>query len=254
MVALYHTEALVLRARKYMEADSLLTLLTREKGKVSAIAKGVRKPNSRLRGGVQAFTHNDMLLYEGRNLDVVTQSQCLEAFVLLHEDMSAMAAASYWSELLDAMIEEGEKDQELFNLALSGFHALCLLPRKLTVRGLEIKLLSRLGYTPCLEKCVSCGCPAGGASHVLFAPQLGGILCRECSQAKPAVKQCCFSNEALAVWQQLLRMDLSKIGRLKLSAQGLGVLGQAVDEFLALLLERPLKSAPVLKEMMREAD
>lgn len=253
-MALYHTEALVLRARKYMEADSLLTLLTREKGKVAAIAKGVRQLNSRLRGGVQAFTYNDMVLHKGKSLDVVTQSQCLEAFTLLHEDLSAMAAASYWSELLDAMLEEGEKDEETFNLALSGFHALCLSPRRLTVRGLEIKLLAVLGYEPCLEKCVSCGRAAGGSSQVVFAPQIGGVLCRECSHARPAVKKCCLSNEALAAWQQLLRMDLSKTGRLKLSAQGLMILGQAVDEFLAVILERPLKSRPVLKEMMWGGD
>ena len=78
---LYKTETLVLRSVKYREADSLLTLLTKEKGKVKAIAKGVRKINSRLRGGVQLFTHNQMLLY---HIEICTLLPRVSAWKLLH--------------------------------------------------------------------------------------------------------------------------------------------------------------------------
>ena len=151
----YQTEAVVLRSRKYLEADCLLTLLTKEKGKLSAIAKGVRKSKSKLRGGVQVFTLNDMLLYRGRNLDTVTQSQCLETFAPLQEDLRSVAAASYWSELLDSLTPERERDIRLFQLAVAGLHLLCLSSNEIIVRGLEIKLLSYLGYRPHLDGCVA---------------------------------------------------------------------------------------------------
>lgn len=247
-MALYRTEAIILRGRKYLEADSLLTVLTKQKGKVSVIAKGVRKPNSRLRGGVQVFTYNDMLLHQGRNLDIVTQSQCLEAFIELQEDIKSMTAACYWGELLDAFTQEGESDPELFNLALAGFHLLCLSPTILSVKALEVKLLSVLGYRPCLGSCVACGQPL--TAQVSFSVRLGGALCQSCTLVQGS--SCDFSHEALNIWQQLLKMDLSKISRLKVSLRGLSLLEKVVDEFILTQLDFPLKSRNLLKEMIQE--
>lgn len=244
----YRTAALVLRSRKYLEADSLLTLFTEKKGKLTAIAKGVRKPSSRLRGGTLVFTHNDMLLAEGRNLDIVTQSQCLEAFATLQENMTAIAAASYWSELLDALTPEREVDPLQFQLALAGYHILCLDASELVVKALEMKLLSLLGYRPQLGKCVSCGRTVAGEIKISFSLSLGGVTCAACN---PGDAIFC-SPEALAVWQQLLRLDLSKLKRLKITPQGMAILDRVMEEFLLRQLDYPLKSRPVLKEIMRE--
>lgn len=231
-----------------MEADSLLTLLTQKRGKIGAIAKGVRKPSSRLRGGVQVFTHNDMLLHQGRNLDIVTQSQCLEAFTPLQDDIKAMAAACYWSELLDALVPEGENDPQLFGLALAGYHLLCLADFSgLLMRGLEIKLLAVLGYKPLLEKCVSCGKDLSGDRQIWFSPLSGGVLCGQCGGTR--ADRHYFTHEALSAWQQMSVMDLSKLRRLKITAQGLKLLEEAVDSFLLVQLDYPLKSKAVLKEI-----
>ena len=246
---MYHTEAVVLRSRKYLETDSLLTLLTQKKGKIGAIAKGVRKPNSRLRGGVQVFTHNDMLLHQGRNLDIVTQSQCLEAFTPLHDDIKAMAAAFYWSELLDSLVPEGEADPQLFQLALAGYHFLSLSGvSEILIRGLEIKLLSLLGYKPLMDRCVSCGKEFSGDAQIWFSPGLGGVLCGFCGANRPDRQY--FSQEALSAWQQMFIMDLSKLGRLKITTTGLKILEQATGSFLLVQLDYPLKSKAVLKEML----
>ena len=247
----YRTEAVVLRSRKYMEADSLLTLLTQKRGKIGAVAKGVRKPNSRLRGGVQVFSHNDMLLHKGKNLDIVTQSQCLEAFMPLQEDMKAMAAACYWSELLDSLVPEGEIDPELFKLALAGYHLLCLSAAEQVIRGLEAKLLSLLGYRPFLDKCVFCGGILPEYAPIWFSTRLGGVLCNACGQTKGVPNRYNFSHEVLNAWQQMLKMDLSKLGRLKITPQGQKILEQVMDNFLFVQLDYPLKSKPILKVMLQ---
>lgn len=251
-MGLYRTEAIVLRSRKYLETDSLLTLLTTHKGKVGAIAKGVRKPSSRLRGGVQVFTHNEMLLYQGRNLDIVSQSTCLESFTLLQEDMLAMTAACYWSELLDALIPEGEVDLGLFQLALAGYHSLSLAMGPLMVRGLEIRLLSYLGYMPCLEHCVNCKKDLKDINFLHFSVRYGGIICPDCGQNQVKSELFAFSHEALNAWQQLEKMDLSKISRLKISARGVEILNTVMNEFLLRQLDYPLKSASVLKALLKE--
>lgn len=235
-----------------MEADSLLTLLTKNKGKAAAIAKGVRKPSSRLRGGVQPFTYNEMQLSEGRNLDIVTQSQCLEAFTPLQEDIKAMTAAGYWSELLCSLTAEGEKDEALFNLALAGFHVLSLSTTPLAIRALEIKLLSVLGYQPCLDRCVSCGKELCEERQLFFSGRLGGVVCSSCGAGQNARLYSAFSREALNIWQQLQKMDLGKTQRLKVSPRGLSILEKVSSEYLLEYLEHPLKAWPILKEMMQD--
>jgi len=238
-----------LRSRKYLEADCLLTLLTKERGKVAAIAKGVRKTNSKLRGGVQLFTHNKMLLYKGRTLDTVTQSQCLEAFTALQEDLKAVTAASYWSELIDSLTPEGEGDPRLFQLALAGFHLLCLAANEVTIRSLEIKLLSYLGYKPYLDSCVSCGALLDGRQNIAFSVRSGGVLCPDCARNGDEVSVLPFSREAMQVWQQMLKMDFSKLSRLKVSPQGLAILDRVMEDFLLEQLDYPLKSRSMLKEI-----
>jgi DNA repair protein RecO (recombination protein O) len=239
-----------LRSRKYREADCLLTLLTRSRGKVGAIAKGVRKAKSSLRGGVQAFTYNEMLLYKGRSLDTVTQSQTLEAFIPLQEDIRGLTAAAYWSELLDVLIPEGEKDDQVFNTALAGFHLLALSPNVLSVRGLEVKLLSLLGYRPCLDKCVSCQSSLNSRNLNCFSVRLGGVLCPACGSKEEAGGLLPFSPEALQAWLQLQRMEFSKFQRLKISSQGLRILDKVIENYLLMQLDYPLKSRPLLKEIL----
>lgn len=248
-MGLYKTEALVLSSWKYREADSFLTLLTKKKGKVKALAKGVRKPQSRLRGGVQLFTHNEMLFYQGRSLAIVTQSECLEAFVPLQQNMVALATACYWSELWQAFLPWEEEDDLLFTLALAGFHLLALENSELVVRGLECKLLDALGYRPVLEHCVACRREIGREKALFFSVDLGGILCGSCQKRKQ--RNC--NGEVLKIWQQLQQMPLSKLSRLKISRSGLQILGCLLDEFILYQLDYPLKSRGILEDIWQVA-
>lgn len=197
------------------------------------------------------FTYNDMLLYRGRSLDTITQSQCLEAFTTFQEDIKAITAAAYWSELLDALIPEGEGDNQVFQMALAGFHLLALSANQLIVRCLEIKLLSLLGYSPRLESCVSCQGHLPASGQVSFSVKLGGVLCPQCSNKENLTTAMLFSHEALHIWLQMLKMDFTKIQRLKISPQGLMILDRVIEEFLLMQLDYPLKSRPMLKEVLR---
>ncbi|HHX96645.1 MAG TPA: DNA repair protein RecO [Clostridia bacterium] len=242
---LYKTETLVLRSVKYREADSLLTLLTKEKGKVKAIAKGVRKINSRLRGGVQLFTHNQMLLYHGRNLHTVTQSECLEAFAPLQKNMATLTAACYWCELLDTFLPWEEKESDLFALALAGFHLIALENSSLVIRGLEIKLLAALGYQPILNHCVVCGQALKEGQMIFFSPAGGGTLCAHC-QTEVGLS---LTWEVLKTWQLFQEMPFSKFMRLKISQGGLEILNRLLEKYLEYQLDYPLKSRTILEKM-----
>ena len=107
----YKTEAIVLRLRKYREADALVTLLTRERGKVACVAKGIYKPSSKLRGGVQPFSIDEMMLDEGRSsLHTLIQSDCMEMLLPLRQSFEGMTLAAYWAELLENFSQEEMAD------------------------------------------------------------------------------------------------------------------------------------------------
>ena len=98
---LYRCHAVVLKRRDYGEADRILTLYTREQGKVSAIAKGVRRIASRKSGHVELFTQARLLLAKGRNLDVLSQAETIEPYAALREDLVRTTYAYHVAELLD---------------------------------------------------------------------------------------------------------------------------------------------------------
>jgi DNA repair protein RecO (recombination protein O) len=102
---LYRTEAIVIKRSDFFEADRLLTLYTPKLGKIRAIAKGVRKPTSRKSGHVELFTHSQLLIAKGRNLDIVTQAETVHAFRSLREDLLRTTYAFYGAELLDLFVE-----------------------------------------------------------------------------------------------------------------------------------------------------
>ena len=118
---IYRTEAVVLRRHDFGEADRILTLYSPWRGKFRAIAKGVRRPKSRLGGHVELFTHVNVLVAEGRNLDIVTQAEAIRPFGRIRDDLWKTAYASYVAELVDRFTEEHLGNEPVFDLLLQAF-------------------------------------------------------------------------------------------------------------------------------------
>jgi DNA repair protein RecO (recombination protein O) len=242
---LYSTEALVLRCRKYREADGLLVLLTRDRGKINAVAKGIFKPASSLRGGVQTLTLNAMQLYAGKTLHTVTQSECLDAFLTLKDHLEAMLAASCWAEMLEALLPEEAPDEAVYALALKGLYALAMKPEPLIRRGLEIQLIDVLGFGPVLDRCADCQRLCLGKGPVFFSLESGGLVCERCKKAGALP----ISPEAAALWRTLGSINFSKMGRIKGRPLAVNQLGDAVEAWIGLQAGRPMRSWHVIKMM-----
>ncbi|NIM07470.1 MAG: DNA repair protein RecO [Armatimonadetes bacterium] len=180
----YRVSALVLRTRNLGEADRLLTLLSPERGKISAVAKGARRPRSKL-ASLQLFSLATRLqLAAGKNLDIITQALVRLSFPALRKDVTRFAYASYFAELADALSEPEEKNRRLFDLLVYG---LCLLERGLDpevlARAFELHIVDLSGYGPEIEACVSCRKPLA-AEPMGFSPPSGGIFCPRCLAGK----------------------------------------------------------------------
>ncbi len=208
----YRTEGVVLRRRNLGEADSILTVFSGGEGKFEAIAKGVRKARSRMRGHLEPLTRSRVLVARGRSLDVFTQAETVDAYRRLREDLDASAEALYCLELIDRFIEEREPLPRLYALLVGALELLQEGGGPAVTRHFELRLLALLGYEPHLGDCVLDG-ERLPAEETLLSPSAGGLVCRRCRGAAsggrivsvPVIKLLRFARRATAAEFAALR-------------------------------------------------
>lgn len=180
LVAIRHDQGIVLRSYPFGEADRVVVLLSANRGKMRTVAKGVRKTKSRFGGRLEPFTHVDLVLYEGRNLDTITQVNVLEAFPHLRTDLDAVVAAGTMVEAADAVAQEDEASVRLFLLLQRGLKSLELGHRGPDlITSFLLKLADVVGVAPALISCAACG--RGDDLH-RFSFAGGGVLCDRCAR------------------------------------------------------------------------
>lgn len=234
---------MVIRQRDLGEADRILSLLTRERGKLSAVARGVKRPRSKLAGGLQLFCQSDLQLAAGRSLEVVTQVRSTDTFHHLRDDLTRYAHACYMCELVDALTEEGSPDAAVFDLVSESLRALNGGSDPATVtRGFELKLMSHMGYGPELEGCVACGAEVMGDGAGFSAPE-GGALCAACRRAWRATG---LGASALGAMRDLLRLPVSELARRRLTAAVGDELARMMRAYVDYRVDRPLRSTSFL--------
>lgn len=212
-MGVYHADALVIRSREYGESDRLLTLFSREYGKIQAVAKGVRKPKSRQRGGAQLFTYAEYLLYKGRSLDTVNQASPKDSFPHLWSDFDKSMAATAIAELLDCSTIPGQPYPELFTLTYTCFFLLEHSEPSLVQSAYTLKLLNHLGHCPRLMECAECGGKVQG-DRFWFSPEAGGVVCTECKKESLTPGKWVRAG-SIAFMRQLLQGELGKLDRLR---------------------------------------
>jgi len=253
---LYRVEAIVLKRTDHGEADRLLTLFTPDLGKMRAIAKGARKPSSRKSGHVELFTHTHLLLAKGKQLDIVTQADTLDAFVPLRDNLERVGYAYYLAELVDKFSEEGTENRSVFDLLL---HALAALSDStnnpdLLARYFELRLLEYVGYRPQLFNCVHCGKTIEPIDNY-FSAEAGGVLDPDCVQtqreqiAGRAYDAQTISLNALKVLRYLQTREWKTVRGLRLNGEAMSEVETLMLRYITHHLERNLKSVEFLREL-----
>ncbi|HWN68043.1 MAG TPA: DNA repair protein RecO [Haliangium sp.] len=240
------TEAIVLRAIPYGEADLILTLYTRARGRLSALARAARKSKRRFSGALDMFTLSSLQLrgHASGDLWTLQAAQPVRAFASLALDMGAFAHASYGTELLRELSPAEVPDEPALDLLLALFAQLeAHGPHAQVLRAFELALLDVLGLAPVLDRCVGCGTTELDGRGMLLDPGRGGVCCASCaalarqSGVRPLSGP---ARQALARAQAAL--DLAAACTLAPEA---AVAAEARDAMLALLLGhvgKPLRS------------
>lgn len=180
-VRLVRVEAVVLRRWDLGETDRILAVFSRQRGKLRVVAKGVRRPKSRLAGHLELFARSTLLLARGRDLDIVTQAELIDPHRELRQDEHRIALAGYVAELVDALTSEDDPQRLVYDALDEALRDIGREPDPFfVVRRFELRLLSALGYQPELHRCVVCGRVLEPVTNV-FVPQLGGVACPRCA-------------------------------------------------------------------------
>ncbi|HSO26759.1 MAG TPA: DNA repair protein RecO, partial [Anaerolineales bacterium] len=227
------------------EADRLLTLFTREQGKLRAIAKGVRKIRSRKSGHLQPFTRSSLQLARGRDMMIVTQAETLDAYLPLHQDWVLTSYAAYVVELLDRFTFEEGENQALYRLLVETLQRLSAgdMPEQV-VRYYELRLLDLVGFRPQLFQCVRCN-RAVQPEDQFFSAELGGALCPQCGPAAPGARP--VTLQTLKYLRHFQRSPYQEAARAPLPPTLNREMETLMQHYLTHLLERGLNTPPFLR-------
>ncbi len=198
MATLYRDEAVVLRTHDLGEADRILTILTRHRGLVRAVAKGVRRTASRFGGRLEPFSVVQLQCYEGRSLDTITQAESLALYgAELTSDFEKYRAAWVMAETAERLTD-GEPSFQQYDLLVGALRTLArdLAPTELARDGYLLRALALAGWSPELRSCVNCG---AAGPHTAIMIGLGGVVCETC-RTPGAVR---LTGEALELLQAL---------------------------------------------------
>jgi DNA repair protein RecO (recombination protein O) len=179
-VNLYRDQGVVLRTIKLGETDRIVTLLTQGHGKVRAVAKGVRKPGSRFGARLEPTSHVALQCYRGRELDVVTQVETIDANRALREHYGCLTHAISMLEATDQVAQERETNPALYRMLVGALRTLADNPNPLVSAAFFWKLLSLEGFRPLLDACARCGDDDGPFTS--FDLEEGGVLCAACGR------------------------------------------------------------------------
>lgn len=241
-------EAVVLEHHEWGEADRLLTLFTREYGRLRAVAKGVRRIRSRKAGHLEPFTRVSLVLARGRDLWIVTQAETLEANLALHGDLEGIGYASYAVELLERLTYEEGANPDLYRLLVETLRRLDenLDPPALILRYFELHLLDLAGFRPELRECVTCR-QLIQPEDQFFSPALGGVLCPTCGRMEPSARP--VSMNALRYLRHLQRSPYAEARRAHPSPTVASEMERLLQEYLNYILEARLNSPDFLRQV-----
>jgi DNA repair protein RecO (recombination protein O) len=250
---LYATDVLVLSHFDLGEADRVLSVLTPAEGKLKVIAKGVRRPTSRLGGSLEPFAELRLSLARGRTFDVVTQAAIIHPWLRLRDSLASTATAWYVTELADRSLEERHPAEPLYALLHRAYSLLDagMAPGRVA-RWFEFRLADELGVRPEVDRCVECDRLIEPTEEVRWVPALGGVLCSR--HGGPTMHEAGLTIDALRVLKAYQRMDAEAIAGLRLPPTIEREAEEAIRAFLVYTLDREPRSRRFLDEVRPARD
>lgn len=246
---IYNTNAVILRRSNFAESDRLLIVFTSDQGKQRLIAKGIRKTKSRKAGHLELFMHTRLQVSKGRDLDIITQADLVEAYRDLREDLDKLSRAYYVAELVDQFTEDGDANFAIFELLVLTLGRLSdaeINQQFLVLRFFELKILGLNGYQPQLLFCLNCNQPIQAEVNY-FSVRDGGLFCPQCGHLK--ANTYLVPVGALKVLRFMQTHDWENVQGLQLTETTQNDVEILLRRYMIFLLECNLKSLDFLMKL-----
>ena len=249
----FRTQAIILSRRDFGESDRLLKLFTPDYGKLSAIAKGARRPRSKLGGHIELFARSDVLIHKGRNLDILVQAELIDPYLGLRDDLDRGAYANYVAELLDRFTADEDVSQaDLFALLHQSLRRIAdTADPRLAARFYELHLLDLAGFRPELMECVV-GRQALRPQDHFFSNDEGGVVSQSAVAhiGSPLVP---LDFDTLKLLRHLLHnvSHYEQVQSLRLTARQHAHAERVMLGYISYLLESKLQSIDFIRRLRR---
>jgi DNA repair protein RecO (recombination protein O) len=244
--------AIVLRTVDFSETSLVVTLFTREFGKIGALAKGARRLKNPFESALDVLTLcRIVFLHKSSDaLDLVTEAKLLRRFRPAGRNLGSLYAGYYVAELLGELTDENDPCPELFDLADETLEALAageVVQRRLL--RFELGALQFAGHTPSLDSCAECGTPVQPTGRIAFGAIHGGVLCKECREGKNQIVS--VNAGVLRTMAQLADMEGQAWRRIEIDPRTLGELRGVLNHYLVNLLGRKPRMYAYLQDFWR---
>jgi len=244
------TEGIILRRRDFGESDRILVLFTRKLGRISGIAKGSRKPSSKIAGHLELFMRSSFLISRGRNLHLITQAEVLDSFDKLREDLQGIGRGSYIVELVDAVTFEEGSNLNLYELLLTTLKALDSGDDPAIITHFfELHLLGLVGFQPEFFICVECGKKITEQDQYISG-ELGGVVCPSCMKTVSGADFRPISARILKYLRHFQRSTLQELLALNMPINVKKGLEEVIRYYLTHTLEGHLNSPEFINRIM----
>ena len=243
------TRGVVLRQTETKEADKILTLLTAQQGKISVIARGVKRKSCKFAACVQPLVYSEWTLYQKGDWYYANEGAPLELFAGLQTDLAAMALGCYFAELTEAVTTPEQNAGEILRHLLNGLYALSALhkPPQLVKPAFEMKLLALAGYEPLADSCAYCG--AEKVERPMLDVTQGVVRCQACGKVESG-HSLPLDDSALAALRRVLYGDPKRLYSFRLEGEPLRRFTAAAEGFLAAQLERGFRTLDFYKSFV----
>jgi DNA repair protein RecO (recombination protein O) len=247
----YRCEAIILSYTPLGEADLLVTMFTRDQGKVRAVGKGARRSTSKLVGHLEPLTLMRMSMAHGRSMDIISQAEVVQSFSKLKEDLAGITKGLYLAELVNGFGAEDSANPELYRLMIETLLAIETDPESdMPLRFFEFHLLQVSGLMPELYHCVECRAELEPDAH-RFSPNVGGTLCLDCNPEDAHLRL--LSLRALKVLRLLDRSDIAAACKLSLDDSLAAELKSLLSTTVSYWLGKEIRSNSFLERLNNES-
>lgn len=240
-------EGIVIRTTNYGETNKIVTIYSREFGKLGFMARGAKKTNSRLSAISQLFMHGSFLYMKSKGLGTLQQGEILSSLRSIREDIFKTAYASYLVDLLDKSTEERKPNPFLFELI---YQSLCYIDEdydmEIITNIFEMKMLAILGLYPCMNKCAVCGNQEG---HFAFSIRENGLICHRCYEKDPY--RLSMSQAAVKLLRLFYYFDINRLGTISVKRETKKELRTAISMYYNEYSGLNLKTKRFLEQMDR---